>query len=144
MQIQKKPIYLILFVLLIGCNSSPQPINYGTDTCSYCIMTIVDKIHAAEILTHKGKVYKFDATECMINFSNDFEKSKIKLYLSNDYMTPEKLIDARKATFLISKEIPSPMGAFLSAFEDKIQAKKLQTQKGGELYTWEKLCTHLK
>jgi copper chaperone NosL len=31
-------------------------------------MTIVDKVHAAEIVTKKGKVCKFDATECMINY----------------------------------------------------------------------------
>ena len=40
-------------------------------------MTIVDKVHAAEIVTQKGKVYKFDATECMINFMDEFDTSEI-------------------------------------------------------------------
>ncbi|GGW58959.1 hypothetical protein GCM10008085_08410 [Winogradskyella epiphytica] len=107
-------------------------------------MTIVDKVHAAEVVTNKGKVYKFDATECMINFMDDFDSSEIKLYLSNNYTEPEVLIDATKATFLISENIPSPMGAFLSAFKRKYEAERFQKEKGGVLYTWESLLIKLK
>ncbi|GAA3645671.1 hypothetical protein GCM10022397_33220 [Flavivirga jejuensis] len=107
-------------------------------------MTIVDKVHAAEIVTKKGKTYKFDATECMINFIKEFDTSKIQLYLSNNYKEPEVLIDATQATFLISKNIPSPMGAFLSAFKSQEDAKKTQEEKGGILYNWEALLAHLK
>ncbi|GAA4939308.1 hypothetical protein GCM10023314_09990 [Algibacter agarivorans] len=107
-------------------------------------MTIVDKIHAAEIVTKKGKVYKFDATECMVNFLKEFDTSEIALFLSNNYTEPEALIDATKATFLISENIPSPMGAFLSAFKNKVDAEKTQAEKGGKLYTWEELLAHLK
>jgi len=108
-------------------------------------MTIVDKVHAAEIVTNKGKVYKFDASECMINFLNEFEDfSEIELYLTNNYTEPEVLIDATKATFLISENIPSPMGAFLSAFKNKVEAEKMLAEKGGKLYTWDELLVHLK
>ncbi|XMO88220.1 nitrous oxide reductase accessory protein NosL [Algibacter sp. AS12] len=133
-----------LLLLILSCNVSPEPINYGSDGCQFCKMTIVDKIHAAEIVTKKGKVYKFDATECMINFLKDFDTSEIQLYLSNNYTTPEALIDATKATFLISKNIPSPMGAFLSAFKSENDAKNVQADKGGELYSWETLLAKLK
>jgi copper chaperone NosL len=107
-------------------------------------MTIVDKVHAAEIVTKKGKTYKFDATECMINFMKDFDTSEIELYLSNNYTEPESLIDATKATFLICENIPSPMGAFLTAFRAKTDAEKFQTEKGGDLYTWETLLVKFK
>jgi copper chaperone NosL len=106
-------------------------------------MTIVDKVHAAEIVTKKGKIYKFDATECMVNFRNEFEVSEIKFYLTNHYLEPEVLIDATKATFLISKNIPSPMGAFITAFENKAEAEKVQSEKSGTLYTWDELLNHL-
>ena len=134
--------YTTLLVIILSCNASPKVINYGEDMCYFCKMTIVDKLHAAEIVTQKGKVYKFDATECMVNFIKDFDKSTIKLYLSNNYNEPEALIDATKATFLISENIPSPMGAFLSAFKTKVEAKKIQSEKGGTLYTWETLLSH--
>ena len=133
-----------LLLLLFSCNVSPQAIDYGNDGCHYCKMTIVDKLHAAEIVTTKGKVYKFDASECMIHFLEDFDNSEIKLYLANNYTEPEVLIDATKATFLISENIPSPMGAFLSAFKTNEDAAKKQAEKGGTLYTWDALLNHFK
>ncbi len=143
MQTLKHYLIIALLLLFFSCNVSPKPIDYGSDGCSFCRMTIVDKVHAAEIITKKGKVYKFDATECMINFMDEFDTSEIALYLSNNYTEPEALIDATKATFLISKNIPSPMGAFLSAFENPSDAKKAQAEKEGTLYTWDELLTHL-
>ncbi len=137
-------ILALLLLLTFSCNVAPKPIVYGSDGCSFCTMTIVDKVHAAEIVTKKGKVYKFDATECMINYLEDFDTSEIQLYLSTNYTEPEVFTDATKATFLISENIPSPMGAFLSAFENKTDAEKFQSEKGGDLYTWSELLALLK
>lgn len=138
----------LIIILLLGfvstsCTVNPEPINYGQDACHYCKMTIVDKVHAAEIVTHKGKVYKFDASECMANFMSEFDKAQIKLHLTNHYSEPEALIDATKATFLISKNIPSPMGAFLTAFKTKQEAEAVQVEQGGNIYTWDTLLLHL-
>ncbi len=144
MQTLKIYIGLLVLLILTGCSTSPRPIHYGEDGCHYCKMTIVDKVHAAEIITKKGKAYKFDATECMVNFLTEFETSDIKLYLSNNYTEPETLIDATQATFLISENIPSPMGVYLSAFKEKKDAEKTRAEKGGTLYSWEELLTHLK
>ena len=144
MQRLKQFSFVALLLVFTSCNVGPQAINYGSDGCHFCKMTIVDKVHAAEIVTKKGKVYKFDASECMIHFMNEFDTSEIKLYLSNNYTEPEALIDATKATFLISKNIPSPMGAFLSAFKTKEKAQKFQSEKDGTLYTWNQLLEHLK
>ena len=143
MQRLKQFSFVALLLVFTSCNVRPQAINYGSDGCHFCKMTIVDKVHAAEIVTNKGKVYKFDASECMIHFMKEFDNAEIKLYLSNNYTEPEALIDATKATFLISKNIPSPMGAFLSAFKTENEAQKFQTEKGGTLYSWNQLLEHL-
>jgi copper chaperone NosL len=135
--------FVALLLVFTSCNVGPEAINYGSDGCHFCKMTIVDKVHAAEIVTNKGKVYKFDASECMIHFMKEFDNAEIKLSLSNNYTEPEALIDATKATFLISKNIPSPMGAFLSAFKTENEAQKFQTEKGGTLYSWNQLLEHL-
>ena len=135
--------FVALLLVFTSCNVGPEAINYGSDGCHFCKMTIVDKVHAAEIVTNKGKVYKFDASECMIHFMKEFDNAEIKLSLSNNYTEPEALIDATKATFLISKNIPSPMGAFLSAFKTEKEAQKFQTEKGGTLYSWNQLLEHL-
>lgn len=144
MKILKHYLILSILIVLYNCNVSPKPIDYGNDGCHFCKMTIVDKVHAAEVVTKKGKVYKFDATECMINFMEDFDTSEIELFLSNNYNEPEELIDATKATFLISKNVPSPMGAYLSAFKNKDEAEKVREEKGGNLFTWERLLEHLR
>ncbi|HEX9826116.1 MAG TPA: nitrous oxide reductase accessory protein NosL [Flavobacteriaceae bacterium] len=143
MKTLKHGLSLTLLLLFFGCNVSPQPIDYGHDACHFCKMTIVDKVHAAEIVTKKGKIFKFDATECMVNFMKEFDVSEIKFYLTNQYLEPEILINATKATFLISTNIPSPMGAFITAFEKKADAEKTRTEKEGTLYTWNELINHL-
>lgn len=137
-------IIVMLTTLVLGCKPKPQAIVYGTDSCHYCKMTIVDKLHAAEIVTNKGKVFKFDAAECMIRFMDEFDTSEIELNLTNIYTEPEVLIDATKATFLISENVPSPMGAFLSAFRSKTDAERILTEKGGKLYTWESILDKFK
>jgi copper chaperone NosL len=144
MQTLKHYSIFALLLLFFSCNVSPKPIDYGNDGCHFCKMTIVDKVHAAEIVTNKGKIYKFDATECMVNFMKEFDTSEIELYLSNNYTEPGILINATQATFLISKNVPSPMGAFLSAFKNKTDAEKMQSEKGGELYTWDELLVKFK
>ncbi len=144
MKTLKHVFLLTLLWAFFSCNVSPEAINYGSDGCHFCKMTIVDKVHAAEIVTKKGKVYKFDATECMLHFMDEFDAAEVSLYLSNNYTEPEVLINATQATFLISKNVPSPMGAFLSAFKNKTDAESVQAQKGGQLYTWEDLLAKFK
>ncbi|WP_273565534.1 nitrous oxide reductase accessory protein NosL [Maribacter halichondriae] len=123
----------------IGCTVKPQPIVYGSDVCHFCSMTIVDQQHAAQFVTDKGKAFKFDASECMMNHLKEVDNFKGALFLVNDYEAPGELIDATKATFLISKGIPSPMGEFLTAFGTKEGAEMAQSGNGGDLFTWEEL-----
>jgi len=134
----------ILFLFLSNCNTGPQPIDYGNDGCHFCKMTIVDKIHGAELVTDKGKVYKFDATECMIDYLEDNQEASIGSLLTNYYEAPTKFISVHDATFLISKALPSPMGANLTAFKTKQSAKTLQKEKDGSIYNWKELKAQLK
>ena len=133
--------HLSLFALLVlvGCNPKAVPMDYGHEGCHFCSMTIVDAQHASQIVTKKGKVFKFDAVECMVNFRKTIEAEEVAMFLSNHYTTPVELIDATKASFLISENIPSPMGAFLTAFENGEQAQAQQAISGGEIYDWEGL-----
>lgn len=134
---------LVLFVFA-SCEVSPRPINYGADGCHFCSMTIVDKQHAAQIVTKKGKAFKFDAVECMMNHLKDVDVATIELFLVNDYQTPGDLIDAKKATFLISKEIPSPMGEYLSGFQSRVEAENIEDENNGKLYSWNELLKRFK
>ncbi|WP_340075172.1 nitrous oxide reductase accessory protein NosL [Leptobacterium sp. I13] len=136
---KKTLILLLLIYSLCACSIQPKEIEYGTDSCHYCEMTIVDKLHAAEIVTNKGKVFKFDATECMINHFHETSDTPVALFLSTNYTQPGELMDATKATFLISEAVPSPMGENLSAFKDEKDVLKLKKDKGGIVLSWEEL-----
>ncbi|WP_194765686.1 nitrous oxide reductase accessory protein NosL [Tamlana sp. I1] len=141
--ILKTTLTLIALVVLCSCNSGPQAIDYGNDGCHFCKMTIVDKIHASELITDKGKVLKFDATECMLNFVEENNTLSVKEFLTNYYEAPTAFINAKEAIFLISKNLPSPMGAYLTAFKTKKASDQAQKEHGGKLYTWESLKAHL-
>jgi copper chaperone NosL len=130
--------FLLTTTLFYGCGAEPQPIAYGEDQCSYCSMTIVDRQHAAEAVTLKGRVYKFDAIECLVGYVEaEGGDSAFAHLLVTDYADPGELVDAPTSTYLISPNIPSPMGAYLSAFADETAAQHVQRAKGGDLYDWE-------
>ena len=135
-------IILILFLALCAltaCTIEQSPIVYGKDACYFCKMNIVDKQHAAEIVTQKGKAYKYDAIECMIRDVLKRDETEIALFLITDYYNPGKLVDATKAVYLISENLPSPMGANLTGFESKSKAEETQKEKSGTLYSWDEL-----
>jgi len=130
---------LSLIAILMACEVKPQEIDYGHDACHFCQMTIVDTQHAAELVTTKGKSFKYDAIECMLNDLQHWDEAPVKLYLVADYGQPKLLIDATKAHYLISESIPSPMGAFLSAFESQPMRNQTLSTEGGEAYDWQSL-----
>lgn len=128
-----------LAAVMLGCQVKPQIINFGSDACDYCKMTIVDRQHMAELVTAKGKSFKYDAIECMLNDLKQWDRPPVAMYLVADYVHPGELADATDANFLISPEIPSPMGANLSAFSDKSSLSQLQQEMGGEAFDWARL-----
>lgn len=136
---------IIITSLLISCNVSPQHIEYGTDACHYCNMTIVDRQHASQLVTTKGKAFKYDAIECMVHsLQDELNETEIALYLTADFNQPGQLLDATMATYLVSAQIQSPMGANLSAFENEKGAQKAKDKFTGELFSWEEIQNYLK
>lgn len=126
-------------MLLYACSSNPREISYGKDNCHYCKMTIVDQQHATELVTKKGKIYVYDAIECMLYDLKDQPEREYKHYLVNTYNKPKILNDAHQCTYLISERLPSPMGANLTAFKTPEGAQIMTQKVGGKLYTWNEL-----
>lgn len=126
----------VSLLFFVSCSLEPEKINYGADACHFCQMTIVDQQHSAQYVTAKGKQFKFDAIECMLNEFSEITTDDVSVILVADYGDPGNMTEARKATYLISPEIKSPMGAFLSAFSDEEKAKNVMLENSGKLYTW--------
>jgi copper chaperone NosL len=132
-------LYILVLFILTGCEVQPVPIEFGKEECSFCKMTIVDRQHAAQLVTKKGKQFKFDAIECMLNSLNQKHNAQEnQIYLVSDY-GKGTMTKAEDATYLVSQAIKSPMGAFLSAFSSRTEAMTTKDQHGGEIYTWEEI-----
>ncbi len=134
----------LMLVLLAGCQVKPEPIAYGSDACHFCRMTIVDQQHGAEMVTRKGKVFKFDAVECLLNHLKEVDDQTVALYLVNTYTQPGELKDATGAAYLVSEAIPSPMGDFLTAFEKEMDALDAVEKHGGDVYSWAEIRNRFK
>ncbi|MDR3694783.1 nitrous oxide reductase accessory protein NosL [Mucilaginibacter sp.] len=134
-----KILAVIVTIIISACSRAPEPIEYGKDACTHCRMTIMDKRFAAEIITAKGKVFKFDAAECMADFLK--EKPEIaaneqSIFLVSDFTHPAQFVDARKSFFLNDNSLVSPMGGNLAAFSSENSAKDNQKDKSARIYNW--------
>lgn len=139
--------YVVLsltLLLLVACQVEPQKIEYGTDACHFCDMTIVAPQHASQMVTSKGKAYKYDAIECMVHsLQDEFKDTEMAYILVADFDRPGELINASDAGYLVSEEIKSPMGENLSAFNGKEAAEKAKEKFTGKVFTWEEIKKHL-
>jgi copper chaperone NosL len=129
---------LLTITTLASCGSEPEPINYGHDECEFCRMQITDNKYGAELVTDKGKIYKFDSIECMIEFSlvkNTLGDTNNKLLIT-DFNNPGNLVDARISFYVKNDKFRSPMGLNVTAFNGEEQAQKFISENGGEKLSW--------
>ena len=141
-----KLIYIITIFLLISCTAKERPIEYGTDECAYCKMIMMDHRYGSELVTEKGKVYPFDAAECLIDYmhANEDIAAEASFVLITPYTHPNTLFNAKEASYLVSGKMPSPMGAYLTAFMDTGTAGEFESENGGTIYTWDEIFADLK
>lgn len=129
----KKITSLLLMIGLIGftsCSTEPEPIKYGEDSCHFCEMTIVSQAHSAQAVSKKGKQFKYDAIECMVNdiIKNDTEMAVTQVA---NYSQPGTMIPADHAHFIINDSINSPMGENLAALKQKTGTDEIK-----DVITW--------
>ena len=134
-------ILLFSLVLIISCNAGPQAIVQGKDNCYLCKMTITDPKYGAEILTKKGKVYKFDDMHCLLSFqqTKTVESAQVKEIYVADFTGTHALIKVNESFLLQGDEIRGPMNGNIIAFKDKDSMKKMATQLNGAAISWDQL-----
>jgi copper chaperone NosL len=138
--------FLIIPFLILGCSSGPEPLVYGEDACHHCKMVLADQKFGAEIVTTKGKLYKFDDLNCMINFLNDGDvgEREVQHRLVIDFTVPGKLIDAGNAFYIKSSMVKSPMASQVAAFEHYDSMEKYKQELQGIYLTWGEVVTQFK
>lgn len=134
--------FILVCIFIQGCKVEPQAINYNEDQCQSCKMMISDSRFGSELVTKKGKIYKYDAIECMVREVIEQGEDKYAHIIVTDYLKPGAFLDARNATFLIHKERPSPMGANLSAYESTKLLSANFKNEDQEALRWKALKKH--
>lgn len=131
--------YILLFlwvmVLVPSCKVEPKPIKVGTDACSFCKMGVADKRFGAELITRKGKVYKFDDLHCLLEFTKTDgvrHEDIDEMYLVN-YEKPHGFIALQNAFLFKSEGFKSPMGSNIAAFQTKKQLEAATQSKQGSV-----------
>ena len=132
-----------IMLFFVSCSTKPQPIQYGKDVCDHCKMTIVDPKFGGEVITKKGKAYKFDDLVCMSKFlgsgkvkEEDVAQKLAVNFHPDSHREQNDFIDVNKASFYMSDELRSPMGGNAGAFISKAEAEKMNNKGQGKIMTW--------
>lgn len=122
-----------IFTTIIACSKSgPQEIAIGKDQCENCKMTITDAKYATQMITEKGRVYKFDDIKCM----QDYEMSSKDAATAKTYVADfpsGQFFDSSRANFITGGSIKSPMNGNTQAYKDKAAAEKAAAELGASL-----------
>ncbi|WP_426095885.1 nitrous oxide reductase accessory protein NosL [Flavobacterium sp. DSR2-3-3] len=117
------------------------PIKLNVDTCDFCKMTIADGKYAAEVITEKGRVFKFDDIMCMMHYEKENANTKMTAHYVNNYTQDNVLIPAETAFFLSGGTIQSPMRGGVIAFSSENEAKEFGIKLKAKPVTWEAVIT---
>jgi copper chaperone NosL len=127
----------ILPLFLIACNNiKPDPIKLNKDSCAFCKMTISDGRFAAESITKKGRIYKFDDLSCMLLYQKENPKTSYQSFWVNNYLANNVLISAETAFYVSSEKAKSPMRGDIAAFASKEQATNVAKEWKAEVKNW--------
>lgn len=131
--------YLLIIFFLNSCSKDPKPIAYGKDACDFCEMTIVDRSFSAQAVSDKGKQFKYDAIECMVNYLHSHTTVMATQQVA-DFYDPGTMIPVEEAIFIINDSISSPMGANLAAVK---QESSGASPRSADTFFWNDLIDHL-
>jgi len=130
--------------LFIACSSpGPAPIELGKEPCSYCKMTIAGPQFGGEIITVKGKVYKFDDLHCLMAFLKEgsVATNNIRDIYAVNFSGSHNLIKADENLLLYKSDLlHSPMNGNIAAFDNRDSlAVTMNKFKGGMPLNWDEL-----
>ncbi len=98
-------------------------------------MAISQKRYAAELVAVEGNVFKFDDIGCMIHFAQQRRWiAHPPARFVHDYDSAE-WIEAGRASFVLSPEIPSPMASGLLAVKELGKAERYATRFHGRVHS---------
>lgn len=125
---------------LSACSRGYEPIEYGKDACAHCKMTIVDDRYAAELVTDKGRAYKFDDVMCMKQYATEqHTEGNNLLFVAPYFKNRLEPLPAGEAFYLKHEFFKSPMNGNFAAFADEKEAQSLMDSLSATAVRWEQI-----
>lgn len=133
--------FLLISIFLAGCASGPEPIIAGKDNCYLCKMGITDIRYAAELITTKGRVYKFDDIGCLVSYVHTAmpDKKDVKEIYLVDFSGDHTLVKAKDCFFLAGGDIHTPMNGNIAAFKHEDSMKLMSARLKAIPTSWDQL-----
>jgi copper chaperone NosL len=133
---------LLLSTLAVACGEPrPGTFTWGSDGCDHCHMTLTDPRFAAQLVTTKHKVHRFDDPGCLANFlvEGEVPATAVHSLWVNDFLAPDRLLRVEDAVFLRSDSLRTPMDSRLAALTPGPAADSLRSALVGDLLTWDQV-----
>ncbi len=127
-----------LIFSLQSCSAQPVELKMGVDACDFCKMTLSDPRFGGELITIKGRVYRFDDTHCLSSFisAKSVPTSDIKTIWLCDFSNKGQLVATDQAILLKSEKLLSPMSGNTAAFASRQDMETARKTYPGEELSW--------
>lgn len=127
------------FTLFSCAEDKAVPIKLNVDHCDFCKMGIADGKYGAEVITQKGRVYKFDDIACMTSYCKENTATPFKSYYIHDHTKENELIPAETAFFISGGSIKTPMHGNVVGFSTADAAQEFLIKYGAEKVEWKEV-----
>lgn len=136
---------ILLLAFTASCSVEPRPLVFGTDHCEHCKMKVVQPQYGAELVTATGKIYTFDAIECMVRYKaeKNLAQADLAFEMVVPFDRPATLAPADSCVYIRSAQLPSPMGMYLTAISSESQINEVIEDYDGAVYQWDFLETKI-
>ena len=136
----KRLSYILILLLSISCTTKEaDPIKLNSDACEFCKMKISDGKFGAELITNKGRIYKFDDMHCMISYHKENLTTNIQSFYIHDFSQNNILIPAETAFYVKGGEINSPMRGNIIAVKTEEEVKKIASKYKANPTSWSEI-----
>ena len=133
----------LLGLLTVGCQAPradpPTQIRYGEETCAFCGMLISEERFAASLTTVTGETEAFDDVGCLLRALTRPDRSGARVWV-HDYRS-ERWLEAPRAVFVHSDDVPTPMGGGFAAFSTQEAAEQFAREVHGTVMRFGQLSS---
>jgi copper chaperone NosL len=129
-------LFTVLLVQACSPTNGPEAIRLNIDQCDHCKMPIAEAAFAAELMTEKGRVYKFDDLSCLVRYRKANTLVVFRSCWVASQEPPHALIDAETAFYVSSPAWNSPMAGNIAAFAQRENAAAAAQKHQSAVIDW--------